>query len=649
MSISFLRIALWGLAVLISFIGWGSELEARLFGSRTADAGLRAVWGMAFMLFICGIGGLFRIFNQPVIVIVVVAGVILAGVDAVRRTRDRDLLKKWGGIVGLSLLALFATGAFLLYLASILDLRFNPNDDYIAYFPFVRQIIQQGTLFDPFSTRRVMAFGGQSFLQALVLSGAPYYRLHVFDEGICLLITALLIIGSKKRDGSALPPLLALMLLVAVPTIRLNSSPEVSGVALFYGLFRTFQWLDERTDSSRRIASAAIASLVAIAACTLRSNFVAVAVPMVACSYALRFAWSRGQRAEVAREGGWSALFGFVFLLPWMIMSFQSSGTPLFPLIRGHLNPAFWMLQDPKNWHDQWAALTGTVRENEFLKLFPLFVIGALIVRDDGARKPLRSLVLAALLGYVMLVFTLASDVPSFLRYVYGFVVPVALAAITACTARFERGRRTEIVVILAALIQLALLIDYAHYRIRDAYRAVVHMASMPIPTLEQSAAWAHYQALQARVPPGERLLVMVDLPFMLDYTRNTIYNIDSAAAVSPPPGFPYFQGPDRVAQYLRSQGIRWVAFVRPERAMELYSWGFWAYQMRTPGAFWRAHARIYLDLFENFGSLAATHGRDYDDGSMLLIDLSRPAGKLPDSATGSSRSAGNPDRRAAD
>jgi len=649
MSGSFLTVALWGLAVLVSFIGWGSELEARLFGCRTADAGLRAVWGMALVLFIGGVGGLFRIFNRPVIVIVVIAGFILAVFDAVRRTTDRDLLKKWGGIIGLVLLALFVAGAVLLYLDSILDLRFNPNDDYIAYFPFVRQIVQQGTLFDPFSTRRVMAFGGQSFLQALVVAGAPYYRLHVFDEGICLLITALLIIGSKKREGSALPPLLALMLLVAVPNIRLNSSPEISGVALFYGLFRTLQWLDDRTEPPRRIASAAIASLVAIAACTLRSNFIAVAVPMVACSYALRFALSRGQRAEVVREGGWSALFGFVFLLPWMIMSFQSSGTPLFPLIRGHLNPAFWMLQDPKNWHDQWAALIGTVRENEFLMLFPLFALGALLLRDDGARKPLRSLVLAALLGYLMLVFTLASDVPSFLRYVYGFVVPVAIAAITACTARFERGRRTEIVVIVAALIQLALLVDHAHYRIRDAFLRVVQMAAMPIPKLEQSEAWQHYHALQEHVPSGERLLVMIDLPFMLDFTRNTIYNVDSAAAVSPPPGFPYFQGPDRVAQYLRSQGITWVAFVRQDRAMELYNRGFWEYQIRTPGSFWRAHARIYLDLFENFESLAGSYARDYDDGAMVLIDLSRPAGKLPDSGTGSSRSIGNPDRRAAD
>src|SRR5688500_7183124 len=273
MSGSFAATAVWGLLILAAFAGWGGAIGQRLFGRSDVDFGLRAAWGMALAIFLGGVACLFTIASPGMIFAFVAIGVALAGVQWFRsRSRPRISV----------LLLLCAAAALLQYVGSIGNARFNPNDDFIAYFPFAKQILQQGTLFDPFSTRRVMSFGGQSFLHAMVLAGSPGFRLHLFDQGICLLLAALLVAGERKTGRPLWPVLLALLLLITLPDIRANTYPQMSGVVVFYGLYRTMMWLDSLEGDRRPLASAALIALMATAACTLRSNYIAVAVPMVA-------------------------------------------------------------------------------------------------------------------------------------------------------------------------------------------------------------------------------------------------------------------------------------------------------------------------------------------------------------------------------
>jgi len=248
--------AVWGVLILAAFVGWGGEIGARLFGRPPADVGLRAAWGMALAILVGGLACLFTLASRGMIFAFVAAGIVLG---CVRWLRDREqsrfdvsaAIAHGKAYPGSSLLLLLcASAALLQYVGSLCDLRFNPNDDFIAYFPFAKQILQQGTLFDPFSTRRAMSFGGQSFLHAMVLAGSPGFRLHLFDQGICLLIAALLVVGDRREGVPLWPSRLALLLLLTFPNIFANTYPEMSGVVVFYGLYRTLIWLDEREKES---------------------------------------------------------------------------------------------------------------------------------------------------------------------------------------------------------------------------------------------------------------------------------------------------------------------------------------------------------------------------------------------------------------
>ena len=639
MTGSFFATAVWGLAVFVSFLGWGSALGKWLFRERHVDAGLCGAWGMSFAVFVGGVACLLNVASKGLVFAFVGLGLVFAGIrfikDRVRRSL-RDVAAGWGGPAALTLVSLCILGAFVQYLASIGNVRFQVNDDLIAYFPFAKQILQQGTLFDPFSTRRVMSFGGQSFLHAIVLAGCPGFRLHMLDQGICMLLAVFLVIGSRKEGRPGWPVLLALLLLITMPQVWINTYPEVSGVVVFYGLYRTMVWLDERNREGGALPAAAIVSLLATAACALRSNYIATAIPMVGISYICLIWRDRDARMLRLREAGYAAGFGVLFLAPWMVMSYISSGTPLFPILHGHFNDAFPMLQEPTNFSQQWADLMGTVKENNVMRAFPLAVLAGFLLPDRGARKPLRALLICGVLGWVLLIAALASNIPAFLRYVYAFIVAGALAVTTAIAIPVDglsNVRRTlarigQTAAVAAALVQLYLVGLEGVTRHRWDFDRLLIQAQIPIRPPEYSPNYPHYRAVQELVSPDQPILVMVDLPFMFDFSRNAIYNVDTAAAVSPPPGFPYFKGPEAVAGYLRQQSIRHVAFTRPEYAMNLFRRDVWEKEKRLRAPLWSEQAPYYLDIFDNFAKLTESRRVLYDDGGLVLIDLAQPAAR---------------------
>ena len=69
-----------------------------------------------------------------------------------------------------------------------MDARFNLWDDNMAYRSFVQQFLDTGTLYEPFSFRRVAAYGGASLLQSLVLAFTSRDRIHISDDGIAVLL-----------------------------------------------------------------------------------------------------------------------------------------------------------------------------------------------------------------------------------------------------------------------------------------------------------------------------------------------------------------------------------------------------------------------------------------------------------------------------
>jgi hypothetical protein len=126
-------------------------------------------------------------------------------------------------------------------------------------------------------------------------------------------------------------------------------------------------------------------------------------------------------------------------------------------------------------------------------------------------------------------------------------------------------------------------------------------------------------------VPAGEKILTMVDASYLLDYKRNPMVSINAVGGSSPPPGLPFGQGPDALASYLKSLGIRYVIAVDFDNAVLLYTRKLWNENTRPEWFYNSVWKPRFNDFMDNIDTLAAQDGRLVAKaGNARLIDLGK-------------------------
>jgi len=178
------RAALWGAVLLVSCSGWGGLIERLAFSDRRHDLGMRMAWGFGAVLSLGGVLCLMGWANARVLLALALIGVGLACVRAAAAWGDDDRAKSLPSIGMAPLLLFVGILAALQYYGGIARAKISPDDDLAVYFVFPEKILASGTLIEPFSLRRLAAYGGQSFLHALTLVGCTdALQLPLLDMG----------------------------------------------------------------------------------------------------------------------------------------------------------------------------------------------------------------------------------------------------------------------------------------------------------------------------------------------------------------------------------------------------------------------------------------------------------------------------------
>jgi hypothetical protein len=632
------RGASWGVVVLFSMAGWGSLVERVAVRQLPIDFGLRLAWGAGALV---GLGGLLCVLSlakAPVLLTLVLGGALLTIVHAVRwglgfPDRAAPLSWRWppGAVLALAALSTLAVTYFL---GGVSGATLNINDDHAAYLVFPKKLLATGTMIDPFSLRRVTALGGHSFLQALTLLGVSNpMQIAMFDLGLAMLMVIAIIVGSvEKGTRPALRSLWALpvALLVTLPNIRANSASEMSGVLFFLALFRTASCNPLR---DRPRARAAILGLLAAATCTLRQSYVVpVAVFMVVLYLPNVLAALRASgpaRREHLVAVGIAAGTLLLCLLPWAILSYRSNRTLLFPLMNGNYNTAYGGLTTESTAEDRVKFFWTNICHCNPIRSLPFFLFAGLFISGRKTAGALPALLWAAVIGFVAVVYALPlSDEWNIARYYYGFTVPMALAVMMAAFAALPRRRATPVRAQILVPVVFAGIAVVAHVQeSRDAiYKDYLHQEDVISKAQAKESTLipkdSSYKDLQAKVPAGAKMLVMLDEPFWLDFRRNRVDILDLPGAVSPRPGMPLTDDQSMV-DYLAARGYRYVAFVRPAVSKSLYRRTHWARELANPDLpIWKISATFYLNTFDRFESLAKSRSNLYDDGQMVALDL---------------------------
>ncbi len=639
MEIYFLSF-LWGICILFSFIGWGAAVNNIIFPGARVDWGQRGAWGIALLIFIGGILNLTSSVSRVSILILTAAGLLYWAVDFYK-TRALVIDSLSGHIkpyrkdrIAVLIIFIICSLAVLQYSGLVFSKFFH--DDKVAYLVFSEKMIQTGSLGpDPFSIRRIeTSLGGQAFLHAFILGMLSKKNLFIIDPGLGVIISLGLIWGYLKKiklKNKEIPVTVVLLIplfFLLIPPPRTNTTALVIPLALFISLFRTLDWEELR---NRHFAvNAFIIALLTAAICSLKSTLIPACGILFAATY-LFYIVRSGKRLKAVYEFLTAAILAGVFLLPWMLSMYQSSGTLLYPVLgRGYHGTAYGTFPSP------WADLNiFGVMEILFKYIsFPYIVALALLnffsikpppsMGHAGQRGAFKSLVISAALGSLVVLMVTAGSFGE--RYLFSFLFAAVIISIIKAVAAMDWryvNRLTKSTSLLIVIFVTALLLGNGWFAARGQYWNDLDniRAGLRNSSVVSDKEILEYAGMQAAIPQGETVLARLEKSFLLDFRRNKILIADEPGGASLPPGMPFFRGSEKLADYLLSKSIRYVAYSYASETG--YRKAYLIKKLKGKlHPFFRATFRHTMDFQDNLKQLGDTRERIYDDGEIFVLDL---------------------------
>jgi hypothetical protein len=327
-----------------------------------------------------------------------------------------------------------------------------------------------------------------------------------------------------------------------------------------------------------------------------------------------------------------AAIFALV-LVPWCVAALISSHTFLFPLVPGTWNHGLALEPAGWSWVDDLSLLFVSIIDAQPLVVAVLVVPLVVFADDDRPTRPLAALLVASLVGFILTAHGFAAADPATQwRYAFAYTLPLFVAFALEVGAEETRlpalGRWLVLATVLLQLAAARTGIVKAYASAFLDLREALAIDSHGDPNARVEAR--RYAALQAAVPAGGRIVVMLDDPAFLDFSRNQIANLDTPGFASPAPQMPSFAGPEAMRAYLLDAGYRYVAFVRPESSRCFFRREFWIWRLFHDEEFFQAMGAYTIDTIDSFVQLAATSHVLYDQGGLVALDLDAPHGPPP-------------------
>jgi hypothetical protein len=384
-----LMLAVAGVAVVVSWAGWGAVL-CRGMGRVERSWALLVSVGMAVTVAVGGVLCALGVAKGPVLL-----GVVAAGEAAFFLNVRR---------VGTSMRGVWWAVATFVVCQGVLGYFSTEtvgSDDLQAYEVYPKQIQQSGTLDAPLSMRRYATYGGFAFLQAELravagLAGeeiAEFAGVHpnALDGGIGAVLAAGLILYLIRPKTAATRRMAALAvgIYLLTPLPRVNSHSHQMGTVLLLAmgaLLRECRGVDRRS-----LRAGALAGLVGAAVAAMRINYLgAVGIGLVVAAACWAGGWrsvGRGGSAVGVLKRGAAMLLPLAVLLPWAYLLYKTSGTPLYPFIKPPQTTEFLYASPRVSGADRWGWVASNFLAPRclFLVLPALLVIRLRLWRDGAA------------------------------------------------------------------------------------------------------------------------------------------------------------------------------------------------------------------------------------------------------------------------
>ena len=615
------------LLVLAALFGFGEVLCGRL-KLRLAPFQSATV-GLCCFLVAGGLLGALGLYLKPVIAVEILGGVCAAVYCLLRRLREGTGTTEFKG--WLSALP-FVAASLLVLLTAQHAYWFLQGDDMQGYLPLIRKLSDTGVLGDAsFSEKRFFDLGGVSVLQAVFFGWFGASAVNLADLGVGGLLV-LGLIGEqavKRRYG-----ILWCVVLAVVPMMINEDARPISPI-LFMECISLFLCILLLEDAPLKRGHFILWGLAAAALTSLKStSLIILAVLSVAIFLiaGLGRRWGRAVEDSLA-----AAVVGAACLAPYLYTSMKYYGVLLYPIFgTGYQDKSITGLLGQSQATAE--AVLQYIFTNQQLEIVLVIAAGVALYGLFRGNKVhlIRNLAFAAALAIlvwdiVWAGFAMGESVHG-VRYALPYYSAIMLALLLDWRIA-SLGSKLEGWVLAAGL---AIAIpwcardpDFSHPSIAKsdlAYgltRSAELAAALFSPIFSAEEGQAEMTRLQKAADPGTRMLVFVDRPYQLDFARNRIETADCPGRVSPPPGLPLTGGDSAIVSYLRTQGVRYLAYSYADG--NNYSPELLDMRMKDASDPWGAYCARGMYLMHGFlGRARGLFHVVYDDGSAFLVDLNQ-------------------------
>ncbi len=618
-----------GLLLTLAFFGYG-QLLARMTGQPNRfDGGTKGALGLAAYLAFCGLIELCQLASVALFFVVTLLGIALAARDLRRWPQQFHLNRLTHKPILAVLLMLY-----VLLIIGIATWHFGNPDDLQGYLVMPERILQTGsTGLDPFLFRRIeAALGGSHYLFAIGLAFLDFTHLRIVDIGIGSLLLAI-IVGRHAQDSQRGASLMALSLglaLIAVTFVPVvNLTPDICAMALLYAALKMALGLS-RAETILQADHLLFGLLLFGLAC-LRTTYITPAAAVYAALYLTlvigRKPWPAFKTALL------TALFGLVLMVPWMVVCFRIAGTPLYPFLGlGTLSG---------------AEVAGYA--SRIVLLRSLIVVGACYALAVGSvywvlasrqARPATSIFLVAVTTLALAAIGLSQLKLTLYATRYSYVglttIPLFLFVESSHYSLPKSALRGVRVALMAAVALFVLvLVRAAPGTVRSGQLSWVHAGSMDdmhggeaLANLadpdQRAAVTAQIAALQNAVPPGKRILVRLDDPFLLNFRRNPIWVMDHPGVIGPAPGVPATDTAEAWLRYLSILKIPYLAYAYGNEAGDSVALGLWFTSHLSGPSHWQKTLQTRTASVQAMLLTLRTKQRTiYDDGTRYVLAIS--------------------------
>ncbi len=613
MSHYFLALA-WGVTVSAAFWGWGKAAEFFVCHKNTLSSANQTALGISAIILFGGILNSVGFLTKNALLLMVLSGVLF---HLLRN--EKTAVGEGESSFSVPVFILLAA-AIVFFMGFVFEYRVNLWDDPTAYFVFPKKIVETGSLgLDPFSERRLVpGLGAHFVLQSFLLTYLSIENLHILDPGLAIALLAFLIYDRARNKGlSAWASFSVGIIPFILPVLIKNASAQFLPLALNLSMLG---FLDLRNSISNK-QKLIFVSLLAAAACGLKSNWILPTLSLLFVFYTASL--NERKKNGLLKEFAGILVMIFLFLLPYMASLYQSSGTMLFPFLGKGFHATSYGVEFSKNSSTIYRKIGGDLAGNFYfvacwMSLLIFCGHAALNKKIGDSFKTTLAVSISYFLVPTAFIFLIAF--PNAMGIAYGqpaflgclLVVLIEILAIPQNYFAYQPSFLFWFVV--------TFMISSNCYEIPQAFRHEFDgmrkaFSGERIISAEEGS---RYRLMQECVPKGQTVLAVLKNCYLLDFSRNQVFTADFPGEVSPPPGWPFLEGAEEFAKYLRGQSIRYVAFNQsweiPKRARNPVT--------RHPRNWIDTQFILFTDTTHQLMDLKKIRKSLYDDGDICLIDL---------------------------